>query len=66
MLAGVDPMTRARLTLKKETLTDLSADELASVAGGITTILIKSVQDCPDAETVPTLPLLYCAIRETT
>jgi bacteriocin-like protein len=50
-----------KLTLTKQTLTELSTDELATVAGGITTILIKSVQDCPDLETVPTFPVLYCA-----
>lgn len=54
-----------RLALKKETLAVLSDDELAGVAGGITTILIKSVQDCPGAETVPTLPVVYCATRAT-
>ena len=50
-----------RLALKKDTLTDLTADELAGVAGGITTILIKTLQHCPGLETVPTFPVLYCA-----
>ena len=50
-----------KLTLKKETLAVLSDDELAGVAGGITTILIKTLQDCPGLETVPTFPLVYCA-----
>jgi len=53
-----------RLSLKKQTLhelTTLTDGELAGVAGGITTLLIKSVQDCPELETVPTFPLLRCA-----
>ncbi|HEX8002879.1 MAG TPA: bacteriocin [Mycobacteriales bacterium] len=49
-----------RLILTKDTLTELTADELASVNGGITTILIKTLQDCPELETVPTFPVLYC------
>ena len=49
-----------RLALKKDTLTELTADELAGVAGGITTILIKTLQHCPELETVPTFPVLYC------
>ena len=54
-----------KLTLKKETLAVLSDDELAGVAGGITTILIKTLQHCPELETVPTFPLLYCATDAT-
>lgn len=54
-----------KLTLKKEALTELTADELSSVAGGITTVLIKSLQDCPGLETVPTFPVLYCATDAT-
>jgi hypothetical protein len=54
-----------RLTLRKSTLAELTTDELASVAGGITTILIKTVQDCPGLETVPTFPVLYCATDAT-
>ncbi len=52
-----------RLTLKREVLTELSADELSSVAGGITTILIKTLQHCPGLETVPTFPVLHCALE---
>lgn len=49
-----------RLALKKETLAVLTDDELAGVAGGITTLQIKSLQDCPELETVPTFPLIRC------
>lgn len=51
-----------RPVLKKEALTELTPDELADVAGGITTILIKSLQHCPGLETVPTFPVLECAV----
>lgn len=60
MLARAD---QVRLALTKEALTELTADELSSVAGGITTILIRTAQDCPGLETVPTLPLLYCTMK---
>ena len=50
-----------RLTLTSETLTALTTDELASVVGGITTLQIKSLQDCPGLEDVPTFPVLHCA-----
>lgn len=55
-------MKSRKLTLTKDTLHELSADDLSSVVGGITTILIKSVQDCSGA---PTLPVVYCATRAT-
>lgn len=51
-----------RLTLKREALTELTADELSSVAGGITTLQWKTLQDCPGLETVPTFPVLYCVL----
>lgn len=54
-----------KLTLKKETLAVLSDDELATVNGGITTILIKSLQDCGALEAYPTFPVLYCATDAT-
>ena len=47
-----------RLSLKKDTLTELDTDELSSVVGGITTLQWPSVHACEvDA---PTLPVLYC------
>lgn len=54
-----------KLSLKKEALTELTADELSGVVGGITTILIKSLQDCPGLEQYPTFPVLYCATDAT-
>lgn len=49
-----------RLTLKKQTLTELTNDELATVAGGITTLQLKSLQECSNLETTPTLPVFRC------
>lgn len=50
-------MTR-RLTLKKETLAPLSADELASVVGGD----VPTIYRCDDLLTgmYPTLPVMVC------
>ena len=50
-----------RLTLKKDTLSELTSDELSSVVGGITTLLLPSLQACEiDA---PTLPVVYCVTK---
>lgn len=49
-----------RLTLAKETLTELSTDALSDIVGGITTIQLYSLQFCPDTPTAPTLPVIYC------
>lgn len=56
-------MTR-KLTLKKDTLTELSQDELAGVVGGITTLLLFSLQDCHELDTTPTLPAIYCVANQ--
>ncbi len=46
-----------RLTLARETLTELSADELRGVAGGYPTQV--SLLDCLTCD-CPTLPLSFC------
>lgn len=50
-------MTR-RLTLRKETLAELSASELASVVGGE----VPTINRCDDLLTgmYPTLPVMVC------
>jgi hypothetical protein len=51
-----------RLALKKDPLHELTPDELGGVVGGITTLQIKSLQDCSGA---PTLPLVKCVTAAT-
>lgn len=45
-----------KLTLKRETLTDLTAGELAAVGGGA----IPTLDNCPRTGIYPTEPLLEC------
>ena len=45
-----------KLTLKRESLTDLSAVELAAVAGGAP----PTLDNCPRTGIYPTEPLLEC------
>ena len=54
------PVTRRSLTLKKDTLTELSSDELTGVVGGITTLLLASLQACGETNQYPSFPVLYC------
>ena len=56
-------MKARSLTLKKDTLHELGTDELAGVVGGITTILIKTLQDICLTAPVPTQPVLYCVTK---
>jgi hypothetical protein len=50
-----------RLTLHKDTLTELSTGDLSAVVGGdITTVLLPSLQHCPVSGAYPTLPVIYC------
>ncbi|HWL35037.1 MAG TPA: class I lanthipeptide [Frankiaceae bacterium] len=53
-----------RLALKKDTLAELSTDDLANVVGGdITTLLLPSLQACPVSGAYPTLPVIYCVTK---
>lgn len=50
-----------RLALKKDTLTELTTDDLSAVVGGdITTLLLPSLQHCPLTGAYLTLPVIYC------
>ena len=54
-------MRSRKLALAKETLSELSPEELSAVAGGeITTLLIPSWQECPLTGAYPTLPVRDC------
>jgi hypothetical protein len=50
-------MTRS-LRLAKETLTDLSAGEMAAVAGAGPAL--PSLRECPLSGAYPTLPVTWC------
>ncbi len=58
-------MKSRTLTLKKDTLHELTSDEMSAVVGGITTLLLKSLQDCPGLEDVATFPVLRCVVSVT-
>lgn len=51
-------MTRS-LRLAKETLTDLSTDEMA-VVGGAAPAAVPTIRECPLSGMYPTLPVTWC------
>ncbi len=50
-----------RLTLKKDTLAELTGDELGTVGGaGAVTTGVPSWEACPVTGAYPTIPVMWC------